>query len=404
MLYDVIIVGAGISGLTLAYRLNKIGKKVLVLEKQNRLGGRAGVETFHGTDILPGAGIGRLGYDKKLLGLAKELGLQTRVFDHQMTYSPDIPYPADLKKTLQEVRRIYNQDPGKYQGQTFRQVAINTIGPQRYEAFLQSNGYTDYEEEDPEETFRTFGIDDNGWNWSKAVWIPWNEMVDKMARQITIHRSSPVESIALCRETQTFSLKVSKPSSKSQLFMGKKVVLATDIEGVRKLLQGNSIYKDICPQPFLRVYAHFDERSSEVMKRLVPMTMVVGTPLYKILPMNPEKGVYMIAYTDNRGALYYKRRDKEMDKEAWAREVEKAIKVPRGSLRIDDIRVFYWKVGTHYFKPLPSRFRTRKEFLKEAQNPFPNMYVIGEGMSQNQGWTEGAMDSVDNIWDHIKKD
>ena len=36
---DIIIIGAGITGLTLAYYLKKAGKKVLILEKQNRCGG-----------------------------------------------------------------------------------------------------------------------------------------------------------------------------------------------------------------------------------------------------------------------------------------------------------------------------------------------------------------------------
>jgi len=38
--YDVIVIGAGIAGLTAAYKLVKANKKVLVLEKANRVGGR----------------------------------------------------------------------------------------------------------------------------------------------------------------------------------------------------------------------------------------------------------------------------------------------------------------------------------------------------------------------------
>mgnify|MGYP003460947752 FL=1 len=39
--YDVAIIGGGLAGLTAANFLVKEGKKVVVLEKSNRLGGRA---------------------------------------------------------------------------------------------------------------------------------------------------------------------------------------------------------------------------------------------------------------------------------------------------------------------------------------------------------------------------
>ena len=60
-------------------------------------------------------------------------------------------------------------------------------------------------------------------------------------------------------------------------------------------------------------------------------------------------------------------------------------------------RIFYWPVGTHYFKPLPRNWNSRKDFLEHVQNPRENLYVVGEMVSRNQGWTEGALESVENI-------
>ena len=37
--YDYLIVGSGLFGATCAYELSKAGKKVLVIEKRNHLGG-----------------------------------------------------------------------------------------------------------------------------------------------------------------------------------------------------------------------------------------------------------------------------------------------------------------------------------------------------------------------------
>jgi hypothetical protein len=34
---------------------------------------------------------------------------------------------------------------------------------------------------------------------------------------------------------------------------------------------------------------------------------------------------------------------------------------------------------------------------KKAQNPLPNMVVVGEMIALNQGWVEGSLDSVENV-------
>jgi len=35
--------------------------------------------------------------------------------------------------------------------------------------------------------------------------------------------------------------------------------------------------------------------------------------------------------------------------------------------------------------------------LEIAQNPIENLFVVGEGLSRNQGWCEGAVESVEKI-------
>ena len=68
---DIIIIGGGIAGLYAAYKIKKMSpnKNIILLEKENVLGGRASNEMFHGISVVTGAGIGRKRKDKLLLKL-----------------------------------------------------------------------------------------------------------------------------------------------------------------------------------------------------------------------------------------------------------------------------------------------------------------------------------------------
>lgn len=74
---DVIVVGAGIAGLTAARKLRAAGKSVLVLEAQNRVGGRVLSEDIGGGEIadLGGTFVGPT--QDHILALIKELGIPT---------------------------------------------------------------------------------------------------------------------------------------------------------------------------------------------------------------------------------------------------------------------------------------------------------------------------------------
>ncbi len=75
----IIVVGAGISGLTAAYRLQKAGHEVVVLEAADHIGGRMITIHWNGWSIDPGAKF-VTGGDKYLLEMAGELGLQEQLY------------------------------------------------------------------------------------------------------------------------------------------------------------------------------------------------------------------------------------------------------------------------------------------------------------------------------------
>ena len=62
-------------------------------------------------------------------------------------------------------------------------------------------------------------------------------------------------------------------------------------------------------------------------------------------------------------------------------------------MKIISIKDFYFIDGTHYFDPL-NGIDSRKDFLNTVQNPLPGMLVVGEAVSDYQGWVEGALKSV----------
>jgi monoamine oxidase len=65
-------------------------------------------------------------------------------------------------------------------------------------------------------------------------------------------------------------------------------------------------------------------------------------------------------------------------------------------IKITNVKKFFWEEGTHYYKPLIG-YKSRKEFIKDAQHPKNNIWVVGEVVAERQGWVEGALSSVEKI-------
>ena len=82
------------------------------------------------------------------------------------------------------------------------------------------------------------------------------------------------------------------------------------------------------------------------------------------------------------------------NRDLYCKLIEKSLGIPDGTLKLNAIKDYYWPIGTHYYEPLKRYFKTRDEFVKEAQHPEKGLIVVGEVVSRYQGWTEGSLESV----------
>ena len=135
------------------------------------------------------------------------------------------------------------------------------------------------------------------------------------------------------------------------------------------------------------------------MKEHVRGYTIVPGPLQKIIPMDPSKGVYMIAYSDNKHAAFLKKyvADTPNNRKMLCSLLETALGLPHDSLELLAMKDYYWPIGTHYYTPLSDTYETRKEFIRAAQHPQTGILVVGEVVSDNQGWTNGALSSVKSV-------
>lgn len=401
--FDIIIVGSGIAGLYSALKIKKYSPKTsfLVLEKNKKqwIGGRWGNEIFHGSKIVTGAGIGRKKKDKLLLELMKELGFPIVETTAQQHYA--FSDPINLKKIMNYLKKIYIE---KKPSVTFEEFGRKYLKEDLYKKFLLTSGYSDYEKEDVKDVLYNYGMDDNQGKWQQVL-VPWREMVEKLITVIganNIQSSANVISIEKLKNPKNNECLFELKLKSDKKYYCNKVIIATTIHSIRELVPGannpNSLYSQIHGQPFLRLYGKFSKASIPILKEYLKGYTIVEGPFQKIIPINPDKGIYMIAYSDNKNAVFLKKylENTEKNRNILCELFEKSLGIPKNTLHLLDIKEFYWPIGTHYYSPL--RYTTsRNAFLKEVQHPEPGMLVVGEVVSDDQGWSEGALRSVEAV-------
>jgi len=398
--FDIIIIGSGMSGLYSAYQIKQLSPSTsfLILEKYKKkwIGGRTSNDMFYGTEIVTGAGIGRKNKDKLLHRLLHKFSLNTPEYIIN-PHKSKLINSVDVNKALEHLKKEYRQFKDKQL--TFKQFATNILGEKDYKKFIISAGYTDYENEDVFETLYYYGMEDNTCCW-KAFHVPWRKLVLKLYHYIGENHFKFSNKVINITKTQENPCRFLINVEGDIKYTCNKVIIGSTIDTIRKLLPSYPIYNDIEGQPFLRLYAKFTKQSIPIMKEYVKGFTFLPGPLQRIIPMDPNNGVYMIAYNDNNNTIVLKKhlQNTKTNRELYEILLEKSLGIPNASLHIIAIKDYYWPIGTHYYKPLNKElYSSREEFIDKAQHPEQGVLVVGEAVSRNQGWTEGALESVQEV-------
>jgi hypothetical protein len=397
---DIIIIGSGMSGLYSAYQIKQFSPSTsfLILEKYKKIwiGGRTSNELFYGTEIVTGAGIGRKSKDKLLNKLLHHFNLNTPEYIINPQKS-NLIQKVDANNIMSRLKKEYKGFKDKQL--TFKQFATKVLGEKEYKKFILNVGYTDYENEDVFETLYYYGMEDNTSSW-KAFHVPWRKLVLKLYQYIGEKHFKFSNKVINIIKTQETPGRFTINTENGAKYLCNKVIIGSTIDAIRKLLPSYPIYNDIEGQPFLRLYAKFTKKSIPIMKEYVKGFTFVPGPLQRIIPMDPNKGVYMIAYNDNNNTIALKDylQNTKSNRDLYELLLEKSLGMPENSVKIIAIKDYYWPVGTHYYKPLNKElYSSREQFIDKAQHPEQGILVVGEAVSRNQGWTEGALESVKDV-------
>lgn len=376
---DFLVIGAGIAGLYAAYSLKKRGRgSVCVLEAAPELGGRARMHRIGGVDVPTGAGIGIM-HNKLLLALAKDLDVPVYPYRAQFSYADTLTDPEfSAAAAIKKLRAA----PAPPKGATFKKFAKSVLGAKDYKRFVENMGYTDFEDADAADTLANYGLEDDAAPFD-GFGINWADTVNALAKYIgRAHIMCNAKVTRLDPKGMCVTLE-----DGMQVCAKKAIIVATDAPALHSLFPAR-LYKDVQGQPFLRAYAQVAKASRPLFQERVPTTLVVPAPVQKIIPINPSKGVYMIAYSDNESAEVVRKMGES--RERLARAVEQALGAAAGTVKFTRVSSHYWPNGTHYLQPGAKQVSQKP--YKDAQ-----VYVVGEAVADHRGWVEGALESVEKI-------
>jgi len=442
---DIIIIGGGIAGLYCFHQLQKKFSeenknnqnqtyKISLFEKNDYFGGRClttykkfkkiKIDKISNKIIQYEKGAGRLNKNHKLfLSLIQELDLEqdlieisgnteilpSKNYDLKPIFKNKSSFTY-IKKVIKQAKLFIKNKKNiqKLQKYTFIDYAKTILNSEQINFLLDFSGY--YGELVYENAYDAIRLFEEG-------------ISNSLKYYVLKHGFSSVIDKLVCKINQTS--KIHNQVHNQKLFLNQELLKIKELGNTYVLNINNNIYQTkylilALPKPALLKFNYLNiynpELNSVSCKPLCRIYSIFPKPWFQnleksttniklryIIPINKQTGLVMISYTDSKYALYWKKflnkSNKELNKELlkqlsllYSTEEMKKLNIKAPIYN----SINYWNCGVGYWKPKVNSTTMSQKMLKLNKNR--NLYIIGENYSQNQGWIEGALESVHELF------
>lgn len=426
-IYDYIVIGGGISGLNIAYKLSDNKNSILLVEKNHRLGGRIHTYKLEDNKMLYEAGAARFhkGH-KNLVNLIKIFDLEKNMVEipTKRQFYPN-RYKYNIPKKYEDFQNIFNEVIQKSKKlldnelRTHSFIDLVTRFINKEVAKYLENGYGYLSElihMNGKQSVDSFEHDLNTKFNYYVLKNGLSELIDNMEKFIVengckINKSATLNKINL--HDGIYELELNKFVSgkfKVDKVKCKKLILALDkhsLLNIDYLKPLKNKLESVNMKCLNRIYAIYpkDKKTNKVWFHDVKL-QTTDYDLKFIIPIDYKHGLIMISYCDDKFAEFWENKMVEGE-DKLVEEISKQLKLifPKKNIpkpkyiksHFWEHGVSYWNLGVH-----------AEKINKEIEKPFSNedLYICGESYSMRQGWCEGALESsnsIINLLNGIKK-
>lgn len=407
MIYDEIVIGAGVAGL---YWVSKTKPtNYLVLEKSNRIGGRIYNIEWNGSKISLGGGIIKAS-NNYTIELANEFGfnLADGISKYEMIdwvkedgYKSDKPNEDDfyilhtnlikyLKKIYQTNKKVINNDKINFEEflDLYVELKISQLIKSNllYKTYFNSDvGSVLYDEMD--ELLRTgdfhFKYIKNG-----GYTLLLDKLIDIVGKKNIITNTNVIE---IKKQSESYEI----ITDTNIIYRTKKIILAT--ESVNNIIYNfsnpettnklNQLYQMVSGSNYIRIYSY--HTNSHGLKYSYKTSGLAG----KVILINDN--ILMCSYTEEIDSIKLKNLLENKPKESQCKIIYELLnKCGILITKPDDIIIKFWNSGVHYNNPGYDK-KIKKSLISELKKE--NIIVIGECISDSHGWVNSALESVELV-------
>lgn len=422
--YDIIIVGGGISGLYMAHKCVQDGYNVLLLEKENRLGGRIETKYNKGPDknLQYDCGPARISsHHHRSLKLIKYFKLQTgeiqpfRKHRHINTDGSVIlekdKSSAYIKEIIDEVNSNKEYNIGYLQSITFNTLCNKILGHNDslklehmfgYDAeFKYCNAYDAIEmfKRDFQEVGTYFNLKDGLESLINALINDIEEKALKNKVKIKFLKNQKILKFHF-KKVATIKTK------NGEIYEGKKLIWAIPKKALEEIdgwtPNQRKLFNTVQPISLHRIFCQFpyDKKTSISWLTNVDRT-TTNNAIRQFIPIGTNKGFAQVSYSDSYYADYWKHY-LDKGKVHLSQELLTNLRIvfPEISNIVNPtfIDSAYWPEGVHMWQPGVNSININKRIQHIGEEMKVPMYIIGEAYSMHQCWIEGALQTVDEVY------